>query len=70
MAKNYAQTLTPARVQELRALIRIGLRRRAEAFVPPDPPPRYDDVFARGQQWLDQGANDDEEPCPPIPEPG
>lgn len=48
------------RTEQLRALIRQRLRTRAESLLPPDPPPRYDEIFFRGQQWLDElAANPD-----------
>ena len=29
-------------------------RRASRVFAPPDPPPRYDETFARGLAWLDE----------------
>ena len=66
MAKNDSETIThfgKGPVEKLRALVQEGPRviRRTEALVPPSPPPRYDEVFARGQQWLDRLAADEYE---------
>jgi len=47
-----------AKLEDLRARIqhRLRERRAASKTVPPNPPPRSDEVFARGQQWLDELA--------------
>ncbi len=43
------------KVKKLRALVqdRLAGKRAARSLVQPDPPPRYDDVFAAGAAWLD-----------------
>ena len=48
------------RVRQLRALVQNRLRelRDAPRPAPPNPPPRYDEIFALGQQWLDELATD------------
>ena len=65
MAESNSGTITlfgKGAVEKLRALVQERPReiRRTEALVPPSPPPRYDDVFARGQQWLDRLADEAE----------
>ena len=53
-------TSTPSRAQieELRVRVQKRLQelRERPKATPPNPPPRYDEVFARGQQWLDELA--------------
>jgi hypothetical protein len=63
LAENNSETITlfgKGAVEKLRALVQERPReiRRTEALVPPSPPPRYDEVFARGQQWLDGLADE------------
>jgi hypothetical protein len=43
------------RLENLKNKIRERLNRRKKhpKVLPPNPPPRYDDVFAQGQAWLD-----------------
>jgi hypothetical protein len=60
--KPFGPSPSKSKVEQLRALVQERLARRAERLVPPNPPPRYDEVFARGQQWLDQLAAGKEEP--------
>jgi hypothetical protein len=47
-----------ARIEELRLRIRehFGELREKPKMVPPNPPPRYDEVFFQGTQWLDELA--------------
>ena len=42
-------------VKKLQALVRKHLEesRQTRTTVAPDPAPRYDEVFAKGQEWLD-----------------
>lgn len=45
------------------------LEERSVKAAPPDPPPRYDDVFHRGVAWLDslaEGSDGSEESLDPI----
>jgi len=55
-----SKTSTPSRakLEELRVRVQQRLRelREAPRTVPPNPPPRYDEIFTRGQQWLDELA--------------
>lgn len=48
------------KLQQLRARLEQRLRelREGPQSVPPTPPPRYDEIFARGQQWLDELATE------------
>jgi hypothetical protein len=49
-----------ARIQQRLEELRANRRPR----VPPNPAPRYDEVFVMGQRWLDQRAADPLEwPC-------
>ena len=43
-----------AKEARLKSLLRERLSRRTDEsdLVAPDPPPRYDEVFVRGQEWL------------------
>lgn len=66
MAENNSETNTlfgKGAVEKLRALVQERPRemRQTETLVPPSPPPRYDEVFARGQQWLERLAADEDE---------
>ena len=47
-----------ARIEELRLRIREHFRelREKPRVVPPNPPPRYDEVFFQGTQWLEKLA--------------
>jgi hypothetical protein len=47
-----------AKTEELRLRIQERFRelREKPKRVPPNPPPRYDEVFFRGTQWLDKLA--------------
>lgn len=56
--------ISKTKAARLRALVkqRLQLNRRAGRLVPPDPAPRYDEVFAMGQRWLDQLAAEEVEP--------
>ena len=53
-------TLAPskARIKELRFRIREHFQelREKPKLVSPNPPPRYDEVFFQGTQWLDRLA--------------
>lgn len=44
--------------EEILARIQTRLKERRERpqRIPPNPPPRYDEVFFRGAQWLDELA--------------
>jgi hypothetical protein len=52
--------ISKTKVKKLQALVkdRLAERRRAKALVAPDPSPRYDEVFTKGQDWLDGLAGD------------
>ncbi len=47
-----------AKTEELRLRIQEHFRRLREKpkVLPPQPPPRYDEVFFQGTQWLDKLA--------------
>lgn len=47
-----------AKTEELRLRIQERFRelREKPKVVPPNPPPRYDEVFFQGTQWLDKLA--------------
>ncbi len=51
-------TLSKTKIEELRARIQQRLQelREKPQVLPPNPPPRYDEVFFRGTQWLDELA--------------
>ena len=52
------------RHDELRSRFQEALRRRSQrAWVVAEPQPRYDEVFAKGQEWLDRLAG---EPLQPV----
>jgi hypothetical protein len=42
-----------ARVAELRARVLAQIAAKGEARVAPNPPPRYDDVYYEGLDWLE-----------------
>lgn len=46
------------RIEELRLRVQEHFRelREKPTAVPPNPPPRYDEVFFQGAQWLDKLA--------------
>lgn len=44
------------KIEELRLRERFRELREKPKVAPPNPPPRYDEVFFRGTQWLDQLA--------------
>ncbi len=48
------------RLMDLKTLVRSRLdeKKRHSNLVPPDPPPRHDDVYLEGQAWLDSEAGD------------
>jgi hypothetical protein len=48
------------RLKDLKALVRSRLaeKKRNSTLVPPDPPPRYDEMFFEGTAWLDNQAGD------------
>jgi hypothetical protein len=50
--------LSKTKLKKLKALLRERLdqRQHRSRLVPPDPPPRYDEVFAQGQEWLESLA--------------
>lgn len=52
--------LSKNKVKKLQALVkkRLEENRQTRSLVAPDPPPRYDEVFARGQEWLDSQAGE------------
>jgi len=52
--------LSKMRVKKLQGLVkqRLEQKRRERALAAPCPEPRYDDVFARGQEWLDELAGE------------
>ena len=52
--------LSKNKVKKLQALVRERLKekRQSRALTAPDPAPRYDEVFARGQEWLDHQAGE------------
>lgn len=56
--------ISKTKARNLKALVkrRREERRQAKALVIPDPPPRYDEVFAEGQKWLDGLAGPPIEP--------
>ncbi|HYU31921.1 MAG TPA: hypothetical protein VEW48_07140 [Thermoanaerobaculia bacterium] len=45
----------PSPAEDLKALVKSRLeeRRKARTLVSPDPAPRYDEIFEKGQEWLD-----------------
>ena len=45
-------------LQALKARIQAKLaeKKKHRSLVPPDPPPRYDEIFIEGQKWLDELA--------------
>ena len=64
-------TLAPskAKIEKLRLRIQERFRelREKPKRVPPNPPPRYDEVFFRGTQWLEElaaGADLDRDVAP------
>lgn len=56
--KSTTPALSNARIEGLRLLIQERFRelRGKPKLVPPNPPPRYDEVFFQGAQWLDKLA--------------
>jgi hypothetical protein len=52
-------TIQQRRAHLQRRLQELHVSRRRP--VPPNPPPRYDEIFALGQQWLDRLAAKPEE---------
>ena len=50
--------LSKTRIDELRLRVQEHFRelREKPKEVPPNPPPRYDEVFFQGAQWLDKLA--------------
>ena len=55
-----------AKTEELRLRIQERFREKPKR-VPPNPPPRYDEVFFRGTQWLEElaaGADLDRDVAP------
>jgi hypothetical protein len=53
--------ITPEKAARLRASVqeRLAARRAKQATAPPDPAPRYDDVFFHGVAWLNRLSYDD-----------
>jgi hypothetical protein len=47
--------LSKTKVKNLKAFVqqRLKEKRQARDLAPPDPAPRYDEVFEQGQEWLD-----------------
>jgi hypothetical protein len=42
-------------IVSLRKRIRAEVKKRTEPnLIPPDPPPRYDEIFFKGTAWLDE----------------
>jgi len=52
--------LSKTKVKRLQALVkqRLEQKRHDRAAIEPSPQPRYDEVFAHGQQWLDELAGE------------
>ena len=52
--------MSKTKVKKLQALVkdRLEEKRRARTLRDPDPTPRYDEVFTKGQNWLDGLAGD------------
>ncbi len=46
------------KLQQLRARVQQRLRELRERPQSVNPPPRYDEIFARGQRWLDELATE------------
>jgi hypothetical protein len=58
---NSTASSSPETKEQRRARIEQRLqeaRARRPQPVPPNPPPRYDEVFFRGREWLDRLANE------------
>jgi hypothetical protein len=53
-----------AKVKQLKTLVkrRMEEKRTAKKLIAPEPAPRYDDVFDKGQEWLDGLAGQPIEP--------
>lgn len=56
--------ISRTKAKRLKALVQSKLeeKRQARKLVAPDPPPRYDEVFEKGQEWLDGLAGPAVEP--------
>jgi hypothetical protein len=69
--ESHPDTKLPRDREQLRAEIRRRLRLKAQeqAALPPDPAPRYDDVFFRGVAWLDSLSYSDDWKEQPIEPP-
>jgi len=52
--------LSKTKVKNLKALVqrRLEEKRQLKRLVPPQPAPRYDEVFEQGQEWLDALAGE------------
>jgi hypothetical protein len=52
--------VSKTKIRQLKALIkeRMSEKRSGKDLGTPEPPPRYDEVFALGQAWLDSLAGD------------
>jgi hypothetical protein len=52
--------LSKTKIKNLKALVqqRLKEKRQARDLTPPDPAPRYDEVFEKGQEWLDSLAGE------------
>jgi hypothetical protein len=53
--------LSKTALKRIRARLKersVKLKAASPRLVPPNPPPRYDEVFAQGQQWLDSLAGE------------
>jgi len=53
--------MTEEQREQLSCKIRERTKAKRQRMVPPEPPPRYDDVYFAGSAWLDRIAREDEE---------
>lgn len=56
--------LSKAKIKKLKALVkrRLEEKKQTKVLLAPDPPPRYDGVFEKGQEWLDSLAGEPLQP--------
>jgi hypothetical protein len=56
--------ISKTKADRLKALVknRLNEKRQTRKLVAPDPPPRYDEVFEKGKEWLDGLAGPSVEP--------